>query len=360
MTTDVIDAPPTDPAPPAVRPMRVLRAVLVVVTAAALLVAVATLVDWAWGPGRSTDAWSSRFGDPRITLAKGTTLPSSPETLTRWTLEPTTYGLPEDTSVLEAAFGGPVVPVDEHTWATASGTVEFTMLDEVLAHPTSWMNRGPEFFGAAVEQVADAPTFTTEAAQTAEVRRILAVLGWPANASLRVSGTGTERTTWTDADGTQHVRQLSLGRSIRVLPPVPDAETKPGSSVFPAPWFMFGPDGTLKHLSLAPWALVQPAGTAQVRSAQEALDDLRHHRREVTFLSDVKVPNLVERVLGSNFFPDDSDSTPAGPITDASLYGDCTGLIGRTHPCWVFNDADGNFVGSVLAARDDVYPATLR
>ncbi|RHA41950.1 hypothetical protein [Cellulomonas rhizosphaerae] len=342
MTTDTIDAPPTDPAPARVRPLRVLRGVLVVVTTAALLVAVATLADWAWGPARSTDAWAGRFGDPRIVLAEGVSLPAAPETITRWSLEPTTYGLPDDTSVLEAVFGGPVVAVGDHTWATATGTVDFPQLASVLADPTSWMNGGPEFTGAGLAQVPDAPTFATQDDQLVEVHRILAILGWPADTTVEA------------ADG-------QLGRIFRVRPTVPEATTSPRSSVFPAPRFVFAEDGTLKSLTLQPWALTQPAELAPVRSAEQALDDLRHHRSEVATTAGGTVPNLVERVLGTTFFPaDDSETPPPGPIASVTLYGDSAGVIGQTHPVWVFSDADGNTVGAVLAAEDDVFPPGLR
>jgi hypothetical protein len=343
VSTDLIDAPSTSEAQPArVRPVRVLRAVLIIVTTAALLVAVATVADWARGPGRSTDAWASRFGDPRVVLAEGTTLPASPGTITRWSLEPTTYGLPDDTSVLEAAFGGPVVAVDDHTWATATGTVEFPHLAAVLADPLSWSNAGPEFSGAGTAQLPGAPTFMTEEAKTTEVRRILAVVGWPADATLRSYDS-------------------QLGRHFQVLPTVPEAAVSPRGSVFPAPQFIFADDGSLTSLILQPWTMAQPAGRVGVRSAEQALDDLQHHRRDVALVPDSKVPNLVERMLGSNFFrPDDSDSPPPGPITDVVLYGDCTVVLGQTHPCWVFEDADGNHAGTVLGAEDDVYPRSLR
>ncbi|MDM7830705.1 hypothetical protein [Cellulomonas edaphi] len=342
MTTDVTDAPGTAAeVPPRFRPSRALRGLLVVITSAALLVAVATVVDWGWRSGRSTDAWAGRFGDPAMTLADGTALPASPPTITRWMLEPTTYGLPDDTSVLAAAFGGPVVAVDAHTWATATGTVEFSALDSVLADPTSPMNTGPTFTGATSEQVPAAPTFTTEKAQLDEVRRLLAVVGWPADAPVRGFTSGS-------------------GRAFSVRPPVPEAAITTNASVFPAPRVEFAADGSLSSVRLQPWALTRPAEQTAVRSAEQALDDLRHHRSAVAWWEARTTPNLVERVVGSPFFSSADDASPTGPIASITLYGDCTGVLGQTHPCWVFLDADGNHVGTVLAAEDDVYPPGLR
>ena len=331
MTTDVLDSPAAaDEAPARFRPSRALRGLLVAVTAGALVVALSTLGVWAWGPGRSTDAWAGRFGDPRITLAAGASLPAGPETITHWARTFTTYGLPDDTSVLAAAFGGPVAAVGDRTWATASGTVEFTGLADALSVFGAKLNWGARFTGPTTAQLATAKVFGTLEAQTAEVRRVLRVLGWPADAELVVG----------EADG--------LGREFAARPLVPEGE-QPAEPARSTDRFSFAEDGTLASVTFWTWTPAAEPDAAPIRSASQALDDLRHHRADA-WVPASRVPNLVERVVGVRLFDRDDDRpAPADRITTVTLYGDGPGPNDQTNPYWEFEDASGAVAGRVLA-----------
>jgi hypothetical protein len=184
MSTDTATAETAAPGTPTARGPRILKTTLMTVTLVAALIAVPTLAVWAWGPGRSSDLWSKQLADPGIALADGTAVPAGPTTMRTWPYRNTTYGLPNNTSILAAAFGGPVKQVKPGTWATATGTVTTPRNLASIANEPYGNSYGFEFDGPSVAARPGAATFHTHASQEREVRRILTALGWPHQADL--------------------------------------------------------------------------------------------------------------------------------------------------------------------------------
>jgi hypothetical protein len=307
---------------------QVLRGALFAVILVATLVTVPTLAVWVWGPGRSSDLWSERWGDPMITLDDDADLPAAPATLRSWEFRTTDLGLPDDTGVLADAFGGPVVEVEDGTFATATGTV------------TRW-ERGSgalpedgdmyEFHGPSVVTTPGVASFTTPEAREREARRILAAVGWPADTVLQVA----QR-----ADGAAR---------LVAEPRVPGTDqTERLSGMAPPLIVSFVEDGSLRSVVFSTRVPVRSTELPTVPAAQ-ALDDLRHHRAG-TLRQEVDVPNVVERVVDRVLGPLNEAETPAGPVTTATLVaGFPTAEPQDSLPAWELTDADGRVAGWALA-----------
>lgn len=312
----------TTPAPVAGR-RQVLRGVLVAVVLVATLVCVPSLAVWAWGPGRSSDLWSQRWGDPAITLADDVDLPEAPATLRSWEFRTTT-----GTGVLSDAFGGPVVEVEEGVFATATGTV--TRWER---QPGTPVDDGElfSFQGPSVASTPGVATFTTPESRERETRRILAALGWPADAVLQVD----QR-----ADG---------GAWLVAEPRVPGTDQTAGLSGMAPPLVVsFVEDGSLRSVTFSTRLPLRATELATVPAAQ-ALDDLRHHRAG-SMREPVNVPSFMERVTDRLFTPLNPPTPPPGPVTTATLVaGFPTAEPQDSLPAWQFTDAEGDVVGLALA-----------
>ncbi|MBO3084532.1 hypothetical protein [Cellulomonas fengjieae] len=309
-------------------PRQVVRGVLVAVVVVAALVSVPTLAVWAWGPGRSSDLWSERFGDPLITLADGVELPAVPPTLRSWEFRTSALGLPDDTAVLADAFGGPVVAVADGVYATATGTVSIWEQSPGTPDDDGDMYT---FQGPSVVSTPGVATFPAADAREREARRILTALGWPTDTVL-------------------HVDQRPDGAARFVAEPrVPGTDqTARPSGMAPPVIISFVEDGSLRSVSFSTTVPARSTDVATV-SADQALDALRHHR-DGSMPQVHHVPSFMEHVTDRLFSPLNAPSAPAGPITTATLIaGVATAEPQDSLPAWEFSDADGVVAGWALA-----------
>lgn len=327
-----------------------LRLAATTVTVAAVAVALITGVTWVLGPGRSTAPLASRLGDPTITLADGVTLPAGPASTITWGQRRSTYGLPSDTRALQAAFGGPVTPLSGFAWATATGQVEYPALmsqtpEQIESDSTAIS--GLRYSGPSLTSLPTAPTYPNTTDQHALAERIYKAFGWPTIPGLAPSITDSTDT----ATGQQHV-------DVSIVVPNTSGPRFPAFDL-PTIRLTFADDHTLQY-AVVPAVIPTDPTTVTVLSAQQAFDDLRHHRRNSAWAT-APSPTWLERLTDTTF-PGTGTQPPPGPVTTARLVS--TGFPGSpadpptsTGLLWTFSDAAGHQVGSVIATPGGLMPA---
>lgn len=254
---------------PQVRLRRLLQVGLSTVAVVGVVVAVTMSGLWAWGPLRWTDAYAQRFGDPRVFLADGAAISSTPSTATTWKVEPTTFGLPDSTAALADAFGGPAVTVRPGIVATRTGTVDYSLVDlsQVQADWTNGAVSAIRFSGASADDVPTTPRLRTESERIRELRRIAEALGWPA-AAASAAVVAIERS----GDFTSYYLAPASGLADDI----------------PGMWLAatYDADGVLRHALLWLQRPAEPRQDVATISAQQALDNLVHHRDAQPLMDD--------------------------------------------------------------------------
>jgi hypothetical protein len=319
MTTLTVDSPvPVEP-----RRHHILRAVLIGITLSALIFAVL----WANGPGRRwTQPLAAVFGDPGVVLADGVTLPDAPATATAWTAAPTLFGIPDDLTRVEAAFGTPAVLAKPGVIATPTGTLTYTETDSPEVAAVYGTSTVLQFVGPDLARKPDAKTFPGHAAKRGEAARVWAALGLPGTPVV-------------DVDDLSQSTALAYAALPPNLSNSQDGLSAEGGLLS----LHFGSDDTLRVVNIAPQALTDPV-TVPVISAAQALDDIRHHAPNARVDTTV-VPTF------DQFLPWLSESSQ--PIRTVTL----TNVVwaGRSHLVWAFlTGPDGGAVGYAAAIPGDV------